>query len=302
MRIPSYYPYRSAAARDAYLSFCDSIDKQWPVVSQSRMVSTSFGRTFVRVSGPAEGEPLVLLPGMASTSLFWAPNIEALSKRHRIYAVDIIGEVGRSVCTRRMAGATDFMNWLDELFTALDLGEKIHLVGMSQGGWLATQYALRFAGRVRKLVLLAPAATVLPIRWAFYFRGALVLTGRRYFAKAAVYWLLEDVGRKDAARMEASVDRALLTSRCMQPRRRIALTVLQDHELRSLRVPTLFLVGEHEKIYSAEKAVRRLNSIAPRVRTEIIPDAGHDLTIAQPELVSRKILEFLTCPPDEAPF
>jgi len=27
--------------------------------------------------------------------------------------------------------------------------------------------------------------------------------------------------------------------------------------------------------------------------TEIIPDAGHDLTIAQTEMVNRKILEFI---------
>jgi pimeloyl-ACP methyl ester carboxylesterase len=200
-----------------------------------------------------------------------------------------------------MAGPADFVRWLDELFTALNLGDHINFLGMSQGGWLATQYALRFPGRLRKLVLLAPAATVLPIRWEFYFRGALVLTGHRYFAKTAIYWLLEDLARKDAARVEASVDRALLTSRCMRPRRRIALTVLRNQEIESLRVPTLFLVGEHEKIYSAAKAVRRLNSIAPFIRTEMIPGAGHDLTIAQPESVNRKVLEFLTYPPDATP-
>jgi pimeloyl-ACP methyl ester carboxylesterase len=68
---------------------------------------------------------------------------------------------------------------------------------------------------------------------------------------------------------------------------------LQDHELESLRMPTLFLVGEHEKIYCAAKAVRRLSRVAPRIRAEIIPAAGHDLTIAQPGMVNRKILEFL---------
>ncbi|MGA3076268.1 MAG: alpha/beta hydrolase [Bryobacteraceae bacterium] len=293
MGIPAYYPYRSFKARDTYLSFCDQRAGQWPVVSESRMVSTSYGRTFVRVSGPDGGQPLVLLPGMASTSVFWAPNIEAWSVRYRTYALDTIGEVGRSVCTKRMAGATDFVCWLDELFTRLDLGDKINLLGMSQGGWLAAQYALRFPGRLRKLVLLAPAATVLPIRLEFYFRGALVLTGSRRFTRAAVYWLLEDLARKDASRVEASVDRALLTSRCMRPRRRIALTVLKDGEIAGLRTPTLFLVGEHEKIYSAAKAVGRLNRIAPQIRTEIVPDAGHDLTLAQPETVNRKVLEFL---------
>ncbi len=145
MKIPAYYPYRSAAARERYLSFCDLGEGQWPVVSESRVVSTSYGRTFVRVSGPVGGQPLVLLPGMASTSLFWAPNIEALSARYKTYAVDTIGEVGRSVCMKHMASPTDFLGWLDELFTALHLGDHIDLLGRRRGaGWPPS---MRFAVR-----------------------------------------------------------------------------------------------------------------------------------------------------------
>jgi pimeloyl-ACP methyl ester carboxylesterase len=58
-------------------------------------------------------------------------------------------------------------------------------------------------------------------------------------------------------------------------------------------VPCLFLVGANEKIYSAEAAVRRLNRVAPQAKAEIIPGAGHDLTIVNPDLVTRKVLEFL---------
>jgi pimeloyl-ACP methyl ester carboxylesterase len=55
----------------------------------------------------------------------------------------------------------------------------------------------------------------------------------------------------------------------------------------------LFLAGEHEVIYSAEKAIRRLKRVAPQVTAEIIPAAGHDLTVAQPAMVNQRILEFL---------
>jgi pimeloyl-ACP methyl ester carboxylesterase len=64
-------------------------------------------------------------------------------------------------------------------------------------------------------------------------------------------------------------------------------------ELKSIKVPTLYLVGEHEKIYSAQKAVQRLHKVAPQIKTEVIPDAGHDLTIVQAEMVNKKLLEFL---------
>jgi pimeloyl-ACP methyl ester carboxylesterase len=84
--------------------------------------------------------------------------------------------------------------------------------------------------------------------------------------------------------------------RCIRPRRLIVPTVLKDHEWHSLRMPVLFLVGENEKIYSAKKAVRRLNSVSPHVSAEIIPNAGHDFTTVQADLVNRKILGFLTAP------
>lgn len=73
-------------------------------------------------------------------------------------------------------------------------------------------------------------------------------------------------------------------------------TVLTDAELRSIGVPALFLVGENEKIYSAQEAVERLNEVAPQIETDIIPDAGHDLTLVQADLVNRIVLAFLKEP------
>ena len=66
-----------------------------------------------------------------------------------------------------------------------------------------------------------------------------------------------------------------------------------------MRVPTLFLVGESEKIYDPLRAVGRLNSVAPQIQTEIILGAGHDLTIVQAGAVNTKILAFLSGSPNE---
>ena len=52
----------------------------------------------------------------------------------------------------------------------------------------------------------------------------------------------------------------------------------------------------YEKIYSAREAVKRLNTVAPKIETMIIPGAGHDLTLVQAELVNQAILEFFDRP------
>jgi pimeloyl-ACP methyl ester carboxylesterase/TM2 domain-containing membrane protein YozV len=296
MDISEWHPFRSAKAKEEYLKLYAQEAKIWPIASETRMVNTSWGQTFVRISGPANGLPLVLLHGANATSLMWAPNIEDLSAGYRTYAPDNIYDLGLSVFTRRIKTPDDFANWLNELFDALQLGDHISLVGQSYGGWIASQYLLRHPGRLEKVVLLAPAMTIVPLQFGFLWRGLLGATPFRRFSRSMTFWLLGDLVRTDEASRRLAEDYAdhiYAGQRYFKPKSLIKPTILTDQELKSIKVPTLFMVGENEKIYSAEKAMARLESVAPQIRTELVPKAGHDLTLVQAEMVNRKILEFL---------
>jgi hypothetical protein len=133
-----HHPFRSATAKARYLAVYDSIAREWPVPSDTVTVSTSYGPTFVRVSGPDSAPPLVLLHGAGGSSLQWRPNVEALAKHYRTYAIDNIYDNGRSVYTRKPETAADFVAWLGDSFDALELGDGINLVGLSYGGWVAS--------------------------------------------------------------------------------------------------------------------------------------------------------------------
>jgi pimeloyl-ACP methyl ester carboxylesterase len=296
MEIPPYHPFKSEKAKERYLAFYDTEAKKWPVDSETRMVDTSYGQTFLRISGPIDKQPLVLLQGTSANSLMWIPNIEALSESYRTYALDNIYDYGRSVYTRPITSPDDFVKWLDELFNALDIGDNINLMGLSLGGWITSLYALRYQNRLNKIVLLAPAATVLPVRLSFYIYAVLTMLPLRYFSKRMFYWLFEDCAKKDEINrmsLDVWVDHLFIASRCFKQKRPLNPTVFDDRQLQSIEVPTLYLVGENEKIYSAKKAVQRLNQVAPNIKIEIIPNAGHDLTLVQAEIVNRKILDFL---------
>jgi pimeloyl-ACP methyl ester carboxylesterase len=296
---PSYHPFRSAEAREKYLKLYDKRAKKWPVASESIMVDTSCGQTFVRLSGPAGARPLVLLHGVSGNSLQWIPNIRALSQNFRTYALDNIYDKGRSIYTKPITSADDFVNWLEELFKVLDLGDKINLMGLSYGGWITAQYALRFPKRLNKIVLIAPAGTILPISFKWIVRAVLCAIPLRYFTRSFMYWLLKDLTRQGPsgrAFLEESVDEAYLAFRSFKPKRLVNPTVLTDEEWRMIEAPALYLVGENEKIYPARKAIRRLNEVAPQIKTELIPQAGHDLTIVQVEMINNKVLEFLNQP------
>jgi pimeloyl-ACP methyl ester carboxylesterase len=291
----SYHPFRSQEAKEAYLAYYDEHARRWPVASECALVSTSFGQTFVRVSGPRDGPPLVLLPGDSENSLAWIPQIPALSVDYRAYALDHIYDNGRSIYTRPMKKPDGFVQWLDELFTALELN-NINLMGHSYGGWQASLYALAHPQRLEKLILLAPAATVLRPPLGLLVRVMLYsLIPMRFVAKRYFYWYAPDLVRKEETReiVDEMVDEELLARRCFKRRKFVMPTVLTDQDWQRLQVPTLFLVGENEVTYSAHRAIRRLSTVAPHVKTAITPDADHHLAIAKPEWVSNEVLKFL---------
>lgn len=297
-KMPEHYPFKSIKAKEQYLDYYDKRAREWPVASESRIVVTSYGETFIRISGPTNSPSLVLLPGASASSLVWLPNIEALSEQYRVYAADNIYDFGRSINTRNIKSSDDMMNWLDELFTALDLGDSINLMGLSFGGWLTSQYTLNYPNRLNKAVWLAPAATLFEFPGDWAWRGILSALPHRYFMKRfMVEWLFEDLLKENdessLRRLDELVDDAMMGRKCFRFRMPVTPSVLTDNELQRIKVPTLFLVGENEKLYPAKKAVERLNTLAPQIQTEIIPNAGHDLTIVQADMVNNKVLDFL---------
>lgn len=293
---PDYHPFKSQKAKEAYLTYYDEKARQWPVASETTYVTTSFGQTFVRICGPKKGPPLVLLPGDSVTSLDWIPQIETLAKDYRTYALDQIYDIGRSIYTRPVEKPEDFVQWLEELFIELEL-DHINLMGYSYGGWQASLYALSYPERLNKLILLAPAATVLPARRYVIIRAILYsIIPKHFMVKNYFYWMYADSVRKNEERkkiIDEMIMEDILAKKSFKSRKFVNPTVLMDKDWQNLKVPTLFLIGKNEVIYSAEKAIQHLNNLASNVKTAITSDAGHDLAIVKPEWVTTEVLKFL---------
>lgn len=300
MKVESFHPFLSAQAKACYLEFNEKRAAAWPVPCECRTIETAHGHTFVRVSGPVDGPPLVLLPGGGNHSLMWLPNIADLSAQHRTYALDSIVDVGRSANKVEVKTVQDLTDWLDALFDALQLGSDVRLMGLSHGAWLAANYAQRHPARLHRLVLLAPAGWILPLRLAMILSMVLMLLyPRRYFIRRAYRSSLPDLAASGDAGLkliDEMTEELALGFRCFGLRRLTKMlepTVVDDDTLRGWQVPTLFVIGEHENIYSCQQALERLQRVAPQIARAVIPGAGHDMTWLKPELVNRTALNFL---------
>ena len=156
--------WKSESGRTAYLAAYDDALSLWPVPFESRFVDTRFGTTHVIVSGSVSSPPVLLLhaaTGFGATQ--WYPNAARISEHHRIYAVDFIGSGGKGAQTHPLLTREHCALWLRDVIGELGL-DRPALVGSSQGGWLALNFALREPDSTGPLALLAPAACFLPIR------------------------------------------------------------------------------------------------------------------------------------------
>lgn len=293
-----YHPFRSLAAKEKYLAAYDRLALHWPVRWDALNVMTPFGNTFVRTSGPKGAPTLVLLPSLGTTSQVWEPNILALSREFRIFAPDLPGDFGRSVARQRVKSADHLVGWLRDLLDALGLRHAVRLLGFSYGGWIAACFAACCPERLQRVVLVAPAATVLPLRLQFCARALLLMSRRQSSVKSLSEWLFEDsitaVNPKHRRAVNELSNLISVGLQCFETIRPIMPTVLSDDVLRIWTVPTYYIVGEHEKMYSPYKACRRLNALAPAIKTETVLGAGHDVLALNSDLANRQILAFLS--------
>jgi pimeloyl-ACP methyl ester carboxylesterase len=228
----------------------------------------------VRISGRPSDPPLILLHGARGHSLTWVPNIAALSAHYRTYAVDSIHDIGLSASRQHNGKLDYYLQWWASFAELVPEDRSISWALRRHAG---SPVCAASPERVRKLVLLSPAATVLPVSMGLIMRAALTVIPHSDFRRKFYYWLLNDsVQGGDAGR--AFVDQAVadwaVADRCFGRLPLTAATVIDDRALQAFEVPTLFLVGEHEKIYSAAKAVARLKRVAPQIKAEIIPGRG----------------------------
>ena len=163
--------FKSPDGKAQYEAAYAEMLKRWPVPYQELYIPTRFGDTHVIASGSRTAQPLVLLHSAGSGAVQWFRNVGVLSQRYRTYAIDTIGEVNKSITTRKLSTRQDFVDWMIDLFSGLKI-EKADLVGNSFGGLLAFNTALYLPERVKKVVLISPAATFLQM-WPFYYTHCL---------------------------------------------------------------------------------------------------------------------------------
>jgi pimeloyl-ACP methyl ester carboxylesterase len=274
-------PFRGPRARAQFIATYDSFMRSWPVPFEERDVETAYGQTHLVVSGPPSAPPLVLLHGAGATSAMWSPIIAAMSSSYRCYCIDTITEANKSVATKRIYSVADHVDWLRQVFAALDLASA-RVMGLSYGGWLAAQLALHAPERVSHLVLLTPGGTLapLPLQWWVKMMTPVVLRSPRGVSR-----FLQWMSSTPDASTDPSVNLIAVSMLSCRLRRVTPPSVFTDDQLRRITMPVIVVIGDRDVIYRGgpEAALARAKEFIPNVRTQLLPGANHLLTLDCPE-------------------
>lgn len=271
---------------------------------EARYVETRFGRTHLLVTGNPEGEPLIMLHGMNLNSLVWRPQFPAL-QHYRVYAVDIIGQPGRSDLNRPSLVGGDYARWLLEVLDALAL-ETVSVVGLSLGAYIAIKFGAFAPERVKGAVLIAPAG-LSPVRPTIGLRLAsthLPIPFRSH--EKAANNLIPTIVMTPGVEVDGMGMDMLELFRIMHRYEKPVRGPFQSVEAilpglpvlaleaRRFDKPTMVLIGDKDALFDAKLTMERAKHVLPGlVAVEIIPDAGHAMNFEYPHTINGWILRFL---------
>jgi pimeloyl-ACP methyl ester carboxylesterase len=285
----------------------NSDESRWALM-KPRAITVDGDRIAYRVAG--KGPLLLLVHGMAGSSVTWRHVMPALAKRFTVLAPDLLGQ-GQSDKPRGEYSLGAHANTLRDLLDALG-HEQATVIGQSLGGGVAMQFAYQFPERCERLVLVDSGG----LGWevTFYLR-MLTLPGfeslfplfctptLRGAGNRVASWLgragvrftpgSREIWRSFASLAEAENRRAFFRSlRDVIDFNGQAVSAL-GRLSRVAKLPTLIVWGAQDPFIPVSHAFAAHNAI-PGSRLEIFDGVGHFPHCETPERFVEVLVDFIS--------
>jgi len=272
--------YRSKYGKEIIINYYDSLLTKWVNPSNKLVLENKFGNTFIIESGEINNPPLILLHGTGSNSLMWMSDTYEFSKYYHVFAIDIIGDCGKSSENRPDLNSADYSDWLLFIITSLKLN-KVSIIGYSFGGWIALDFASKFPEKILKLVLLATAGVTDVKLGTLFWLLITSVSGKWGFNK------LNKMVYGNIQLNKIVLDFVLIVKKFYKPRTD-RIPKISDISLNNIDSPVLFIGGDNDCFFDSMQTAARLKQNINEVQCLILKNTNH---IMLENL--RHIIEFL---------
>lgn len=254
-------------------------------------------RLAVQEHGDPQGKPIIFIHGLLGSRLNWEQQLnDPQLQRFRLITYDLRGH-GLSDKPEQEAAYRDGKRWGEDLAAVIDArrARKPLLVGWSLGGAVITNYLALYGDAgisgalyVDGVVALTPA--LIPAHPEVYrdmTAGDLKthLDGERAFLRLC-FWR-----QPDAATFERLLANAALAALPMQ-RAVPSLSVPLEQGLKDVRVPLLFIYGEHDALVRPQASLEQAARVNPRIQSRLYAHSGHAPFIEEPARFNQELARF----------
>jgi len=246
-----------------------------------------------------DGDPVVLVHGLAYDRAGWGPFPDRLAERFRVVLIDNRG-VGESDAPDGPYSVPQMA--ADVIAVMDDAGmERTRLFGVSLGGYIAQELTLTHPERVERLVLCstavggARAVPMPPATQEAFARFPLMEreAGLRMFVENS----LGARGVRDLPALVEEIFRYRLghapTAQAWMAQAAAGATYVNDDRVSAIAVPTFVLQGGADVVVDPRNAAV-LGELIEGARVEVVPDRGHLFVWEDPDVAARIVMEFLS--------
>jgi pimeloyl-ACP methyl ester carboxylesterase len=241
-----------------------------------------------------EGEPIVLVPGLAGGMGLLGPLARLLASRHKVICYQLRGE-DNCFAIRRPFDLQDLVLDLREFLDSLGL-ETPTLFGVSFGGAIGLEFAARYPGRIGNLIVQGAGSRFMPgmlqqiagtvlNRFPLPFDNPFVnqffnlLFGRPEQAGPLLDFVTQQIWSTDQS--------------VMAHRFQLIESFNMRDKLPAVRVPALVLAGERD-VLVPQRNLRELCNGLPNGQFVRVPQAGHLAFVTHAEQVAERVGAFLS--------
>jgi pimeloyl-ACP methyl ester carboxylesterase len=243
------------------------------------------------------GTPLLLVHGFPLDHTMWQGQIDGLSDKFRLIAPDLRG-FGQSGVTPGLATMQLMADDLATLLARLEISQPVVLCGLSMGGYVAWQFALRHRERLTRLILCdtrAVADTTEAAANRIALADRVQRDGPAFIADSMLPKLFApETLQAKAPCVEQTRHTILRTSPqgIAAASRGMAQRPDMTDRLGQFDLPALVLCGQHDAISTPEE-MRGIAQRMPQARFVEIAGAGHMAPLERPAEVNATIRELL---------
>ena len=264
-----------------------------PTPNDMKDIETTFGtiRTYYFTKEENKHkEPILLLPGRGASTPMWVPNLEGLREKRPVYTIDLLGEPGMSVQTKAIENQKQQAEWLNEVIEGLGL-KKVHIVGVSIGGWTAMNLARYNPKHIATASLLDPVFVFAQIYIKMILASipASVPIIPRFLREKMLSYVSEGAEINDDEPIAKLIESGMRNYKLKTP----APNLFRKEDLKNIKVLVLALMAKKSKMHNSVKAVEIGKKYVKDIDIVNWKNASHAINGEFSNEVNARILDFV---------